>query len=144
VGIQVDIARGENEAPAELEGVLAGSMLPVAGRPRPGPGGGVVTAEEMQQGAHPKARGAICLPPLVDQEGELDATLLAKEARVVPIPEPDGGDLRPRAPEGLLVLAQLRDVLAAEDSAVVTEERQDCRALLPQGAQPDLVSIGVG
>jgi hypothetical protein len=33
--------------------------------------------------------------------------------------------------EGLLVFAQLRDVLAAEDSAVVAEEDHDGRIVFP-------------
>jgi hypothetical protein len=41
------------------------------------------------------------------------------------------------------VLAQLRDVLAAEDSAIVPEEDDDRRLLRPQEAEPDLPAFRV-
>ena len=46
--------------------------------------------------------------------------------------------------EGLLVIAQLRDVLAAEDSAVVAKEDEDDGILFPEGAEADLLAEGVG
>jgi hypothetical protein len=39
--------------------------------------------------------------------------------------------------EGLLVFAQLRDVLAAEDSAVVAEEDEDGGIVFPERAETD-------
>ena len=41
------------------------------------------------------------------------------------IAEADGGESGALFTEGLLVLTQLRDVFAAEDSAVVAEEDED-------------------
>jgi hypothetical protein len=42
------------------------------------------------------------------------------------------------------VFAQLRDVLAAENSTVVPQENQDSGSRLPKGPEPDLAAIGVG
>ena len=39
--------------------------------------------------------------------------------------------------------AQLRDVLSAEDSTVVTKEDQYCGAALPQGAEARWFAIGI-
>jgi hypothetical protein len=46
--------------------------------------------------------------------------------------------------EGLLVFAQLRDVLAAEDSAVVAEEDDDGGIRFPERAEADGFAVGVG
>jgi hypothetical protein len=43
----------------------------------------------------------------------------------------------------LFVSAQLRDVLAAEDSAVVTQEDNHRWLAEPQGAQPDFPTVGI-
>jgi len=46
--------------------------------------------------------------------------------------------------EGLLMLAQLRDVFAAEDSAIVTKEDEDGGIRFPEGAEADGFAEGVG
>ena len=46
--------------------------------------------------------------------------------------------------EGLLVLAQLRDVFAAEDSTVVAEEDEDGGMRFPEGAEANGFAEGVG
>ena len=45
--------------------------------------------------------------------------------------------------EGLLVLAQLRDVLAAKDSPVVPQKNQNGGITLPKRAEADLAPIGI-
>lgn len=42
------------------------------------------------------------------------------------------------------VLAQLRDMFAAEDSPVVSKENDNCGTLLPQRAQPNFTASGFG
>lgn len=66
MGVAINIAWTKNEGPAELEGILAGLVLPVAGSPGPFPGAGVVAPEEMEQGSGSEAYGAIGFPLLVD------------------------------------------------------------------------------
>jgi hypothetical protein len=44
----------------------------------------------------------------------------------------------------LLLFAQLRDVLAAEDSSVVAKEDEDGGIVFPEGAEADLLAKGVG
>ena len=56
---------------------------------------------------------------LVDQERERDAGVFTEHARVIAIAEADGGDVRAFGFERFIVFAQLRDVLAAENSTVV-------------------------
>ena len=84
------------------------------------------------------------LAVLVDEEGEVDAGFLLEEAGVVLIAQADGGEGGAFFAEGLLVFAQLRDVLAAEDSAVVAEEDEDDGVVFPERAEADGVAEGVG
>ena len=67
-----------------------------------------------------------------------------EDAGVVGVAKADGGEGGAFSTEGLLVFAQLRDVLATEDSAVVAEKDEDGRIVFPQGAEADLVAKGVG
>jgi len=41
------------------------------------------------------------------------------------------------------VIAQLRDMVAAEDSSVMTQEDQYRGFLFPQGAKADFVAVGI-
>jgi hypothetical protein len=43
----------------------------------------------------------------------------------------------------LFVFAQLRDVLTAKDSAVVTQEHYDRRSYIPQGSEPRLTVVAI-
>jgi len=81
---------------------------------------------------------------LVDQEGEVDAGFLLEEAGVVGVAETDGGEGGALFTKGLLVFAQLRDVLAAEDSAVVAKEDEDGGICFPEGAEADGFAESVG
>ena len=144
MGVAIEVAGTKDEAAAKLEGVLAKLMLPVAGGLGPLPGCRVVAPKEMEQGSAAEAGGAVRFPLLVDQEREGDAGFLSENAGVVPVPKPDGRQACALFPEGLLVLAQLRDVLAAEDSTVVAEEDEDRGTLPPQRTEADLLTFRVG
>jgi hypothetical protein len=129
----------ETKLPPSWKGFCPGDADGPAARAGPC---GSVAAEEMEERRRTEPGRAIRLPPLVDQGG--DPRLLAEGAGVGPVPEPHGGQARPRGDERRLVLAQLRDVLAAEDSAVVAEEDQDRRAVGPQRVEPHRGPVGVG
>jgi hypothetical protein len=80
----------------------------------------------------------------VDEEGEVDAGLLLEGAGVVGVAEADSGEGGVAFAEGLLVFAQLRDVLTAKDSPVVAKEDENGGVVFPEGAEADLVAEGVG
>ncbi len=143
MGVAIDIARTEDKAAPELEGIVSHAVLSMACGACPLPGGRVGAAEKMEQGSVLQARGAIGFAVLVDQERECDACLLAEETGVVAVSEPDGGQMRPLRQEYLLVFAQLRDVLTTEDSAVVAEKDEDCGAVGPQRPESDLLAFAV-
>jgi hypothetical protein len=140
----VDVAGTKDEGAAELEGIAAEFVLMVAG------GAGafatleIVAAEEMEEIGFAEVGDFVGLAVLVDEEREVDAGFLLEEAGVVGIAEADGRQGGVLFAEGLLVLAQLRDVLAAEDSAVMAKEDEDCGIRLPERAEANGVAEGVG
>jgi len=144
VGVAVDVAGAEDETGAELERVLAEADLAVSGGLGAFAGFGVIGAQEVQQVGFLQAHGAISGAPVVDQERELDAGLFAEQAGVVGVAQAYGCQACSFALEGLLVLAQLRGMLAAENSTIVPQENQDSGLRLPERAEPDLAAVGIG
>jgi hypothetical protein len=62
----------------------------------------------------------------------------------VGVAEADCGEVGVFSAEGLLVFAQLRDVFAAEDSAVVAEEDENGEIIFPEGTEADGFAEGIG
>jgi hypothetical protein len=92
----------------------------------------VVAAKQMQEIGVAQLNGAVGLAFFVDQQREGNAGLFAEVAGVTDVAQSNGGKLRALGLNGLLVFAQLRDVLTAEDSAVMAEKDKDGRAAGPQ------------
>jgi len=144
VGEAVDIAGAEDEGAAELEGIAAEFVLVVTCGVGALAAFEIVAAEEMEDVGRSEVGDFVGQAIFVDEEGEVDAGFLLKDAGVVGIAEADGGEGGAFFAEGLLVLAQLRDVLAAEDSAIVAKEDEDGGIVFPEGAEAELVAEGVG
>jgi hypothetical protein len=98
----------------------------------------------MQKRAVQQAHGAIGVPLGIDQKWEGDSSLLAKNLSVVGVAEADGGQPGAFIAERLFVAAQLRDVLAAEDSSVVAEEDDHSGAVGPERAEAHKPPGGIG
>jgi hypothetical protein len=143
VRIQIYIAGSEDETAAQLERIPAGAMLAKTGcactLPRPR----IVGAENVKDTGRPEARGAIGNPLLVDQEWKGDAGLVAKKSGIIPIAKADSGERSALLAERWFMFAQLRDVLAAEDSAIVPEEHNNGRLPLPKRAQPEIATVHI-
>ena len=97
----------------------------------------------MQQGGLAECRSAVCLELLVNQEWESDSGIFAKRPGVVHTAESDGGNVRAFFSKLLFVFAQLRDVLATEDSTPVAQKNQNYRSRRPEGAQRNLLALRV-
>jgi hypothetical protein len=67
----------------------------------------------------------------VNEQWKGDARFFAKRTSINTIPEPHSGQVSSAVPEGLIVRAQLRDVLAAEDSTIMAQEDDDRRLADP-------------
>jgi hypothetical protein len=143
VRVSIQVTWTKNDTAAELERVPAGAKLPVS----TGLGAlsclGVIAAQQMQEVRFPQARCAIRRPLIVYQKREGDAGLFAEQSGVVGVAQAHRGQIRSLVLERLLVLAQLRDMLAAEDSSVVPQENQHGGLILPKRAEADLAPIGI-
>ena len=144
VQIQVHIARPKHKAAPKLKGIVSQLMLAVAGRTRTLARGLILAPEQVQQVGMAQTRGTIGLALFVDQERKRNASLLPKQARIVCIAQSDSRQVGAPLAESLLVCAQLRDVLTAEDSTIVPQEHHHSRLPLPKRAQTDFAPIRAG
>jgi hypothetical protein len=143
VGKAVDVAWAEDKGTAELERIAAKFVLTVTGGFCAAAALEVVAAEEMEEVGFAEVGEFVGLAVGVDEEREVDAGFFLKEAGVAGVAEADGGEGGIFCAEVRLVFAQLRDVLAAEDSAVVAKENEDGEMRHPERTETDLVVEGV-
>jgi len=144
VGEAVNVAGAKDKGAAELEGIAAEFVLVVAGGAGALAALEIVAAEEVENVGGFEIGDFVGLAILIDQQGEVDAGFLLEDAGVVGIAKTDGGEGGVFFAEGLLVLTQLRDVLAAEDSAVVAKKDKDGWVVFPERAEADGFAEGVG
>src|SRR6185369_4786978 len=88
-------------------------------------------------------RRSICFFFSVDQKRKGDAGLFPERLRVVHVSQTDSGEVRSLAAEFLLVCAQLRDVLAAEDSTIVPQKDDHRGTVSPEISQPPAFAVGI-
>jgi len=105
---------------------------------------GVLTPQEMQEVRGLQARDAISLAVFVDQERKGNACFFTKHPGIIAVAQSNRGQSNTFVTEGLLVFAQLRDVLAAKDSSVVPEKYQNGGLSGPQRAETNLLPIAIG
>ena len=125
-------AWAEDEAAAELKWVFAEAALAMSRGFGALAGGHVVFAEEVKKGSLFEFEGGIGFPAFVDQQRELDSGFLAEGSRVLRIAQSNCSQVCSFTAELRLKFAQLRNVLAAEDSAVMAQEDQHHGMLRPQ------------
>jgi hypothetical protein len=104
----------------------------------------VITTKKMQKVCRAESGGTVGAALFIDQQGERDAGFLAEDARVMTISQSDGGQAGSLVSEGLLAFAQLRDVLAAEDSSIVPKEDDYGGGRSPKRAESNFASVGIG
>jgi len=131
VGEAIDIPGCEDEAAAQLKRMLAQFVLAMASGAGAGAGLEIIRAGEVKQVGGSQAGDDVGLAMFVDQQGKDDAGFLAEKAGIVAVAEADGGEGSAFVEEGLLVIAQLRDVFVAEDSAIVAKKNNDGGIALP-------------
>lgn len=143
MGEAVDIAGTEDKTAAELEWIFAQLVLFESAGLGALAGRGIVAAQDVQQVGFAQSGGAIGLAIGVNEQRKSDAGLFAEEAGVMGVAESDGGEGGAALAEARFEFAQLRDVLSAEDSTVVSQEDDHRRSCRPERAQLDGVSVGV-
>ena len=131
VGEAIDIPRAEDEATAKLKWIQPKFVLAMAG------GAGAIAALEIIAAKNVQHIGAtqvgdgVRLPMFVDEQREADSRFSPENARIVAVAKADGREGSAFVKEELLVFAQLRDVLTAENSSIVTKKNDDGRFVLP-------------
>ena len=93
---QVHIPRAEHKASAELERILAESLLTVTGAAGAGARDGIGLEKNVEQIGRPKPGCPVSLPLIVDEEGKPYAGFFTKGARVIPVAKTDGCQTRAR------------------------------------------------
>ena len=103
----------------------------------------IVFAQKVKQGSMPQAKSLIGFALVINKKRELDAGFLAEEPGIARIAQSDHGQMRAFLLELGFEFAQLRDVLSAEDSTVMTKKDHYGRPTLPQRAEPRRFAINV-
>ncbi len=139
----IRVSGAEDKASPELKWIFPQFVLMMARRPRAFSARGVILAQKMQQVCRPEPGNSVSPALFVDQQRKRDAGLLAEHARVMAISQSDGGKRSTFLAEGLLPFAQLRDMLAAEDSSVVPQEYDYGGTAGPQRTKSNLLAVGI-
>jgi len=155
VRVKIAIVWREHEAPSQLKGILVviehSNQLPeivhvlaMAVPPGLPAGGHVIRTKDMERVGYPQSGNAVSKTFFIDEQRKRDAGLLPEEVAIVLVTQPDGGNAGSLMVKFRLVLAQLRDMLAAEDSAIVPQKDHDSRPFGPDRSQPDLIAFRIG
>lgn len=129
---EIFVARPEHKAAAELKRIFAQAMLFVSCGFCPFASLQIVFAQKVEQGSVAQANSLIGFALVIDQEWKLDAGFLAEESGITRIAQTNHSEMRAFPLELGFKFAQLRDVLSAEDSTVMTEEYHHGGSTLPQ------------
>jgi hypothetical protein len=128
----VHVTGSKHEAAAELERIFAQAVLAHADRFGAFASARIVCAEKMQQVGVAQSQGAVSLPFVINEKRESDSSLLAEVPGIAGVAQSHGHDFGALLLDGLLMFAQLRDVLAAEDSTPMAQKDDYRRAVSPQ------------
>lgn len=118
----VQIAWAEDKACAQLERSFARFVLTVAGSLSLFAGDKIVSPAEMEKAAFLEACDPVGTALFIDQQGKSDPHLIAKKASVVNTPKANGSKGSASFLNLRLVIAQLRDMVTAENSSIVAQE----------------------
>ena len=144
MGEAIDIARAKDEAAAQLKGVRRQFVMTMPGSASAVTALEIVAAKQVQQIGDAQAGEFVGLPLFVDEQGKVDSRFFLEDTRIIAVAKAYGCEGSAFVAEGLLVFAQLRDVLAAEDSSIVAKKHDNRRLALPQRSQTNFLAKSVG
>lgn len=130
--IAIDVAWRKDKTASQLKWIFAQFVLAMTSSLRPLARRPIVFAQEVEQGSFAQSRSLVSLALVIDEQREFDAGIVAKQTGIVGVAKADRDQLRTLLRKFLLMFAQLRDVLSAEDSPVVTEKNYNRRRTRPQ------------
>jgi hypothetical protein len=134
MGVDVHIPRPKDEATSQLERVFTQLVLGVTRSFCARSSFAIVRAEEVKKGAGAEVDGAVGNAIGVEQQRKRNSGVRTKNARVLHVAEAYGGNAGSFELKSFFALAQLRDMLTAKHSTVVTQKRHHARRTGPQRA----------
>ena len=134
----------ENETAAELQWIFAQPSWAISGGLGAFACNHIVFAKQMKKTGLFQFEGAVCFATLVDQQRKLDPSFFAEGLCILRITQAYCGQVRSLVAKCRFKFAQLRNVLAAEDSTVMTQEDQHHWLLGPQRAESNRMAIAIG
>jgi hypothetical protein len=140
---QIFITWRKHKAAAELKRVLAQLVLFVSSGLRATAGLRIVFAQQMKKVGMLQADGFVGLALVVDKQGKIDFGFLAEEAGIFLVAQADHGDTCALLSKRCCEFAQLRDMLAAENSTIMAQKDQHRRPFLPQGAKARCIAVRI-
>jgi hypothetical protein len=140
----VNISRSEHKAAPELKRVFTQTVLAMPAGLGALARRGIVLSQKVKQGSVAESNRAVGLAFFVDQQGKRDFRVLTEMLGILDVAKPDRDETGAFLAKVLLVFAQLRDVLAAEDSAIVAKKYDHRRGLGPKRAEARGMAIHVG
>jgi hypothetical protein len=140
----IPIPRPKDEAAAKLKRIPSQFVLPMPRCASALTALEIVAAQQVQQIGHTQVGNLISLPPFIDQQRKVDSRFFPENTRIVAVPKANRRQGSAFLEEGLLVFAQLRDVLAAKYSSIVPKKNDNGRLTLPQRSQSNLLAQSVG
>ena len=140
----IDIPRSEHKAASELKRVFPQAMLAMSSGLGAFAVGRIVLAQNVKQGSFAERNRAVGLAFIIDQQRKGDLRVLAEVLGIRDVAEPYRHQTGAFLTKILFMFAQLRDVLAAENSAVVAKKNNHCRGLRPKRPKAGGMAIDVG
>lgn len=137
---QVAIAGSKDETRAKLKRVAAEAVLLVTGGSSASARFSVVASEDVEQVPRFHFRRLVRLAVRIDKQWESDSRFFAEQLGISHVTETNRRQSGTRLPEFVLVFAQLRDVFAAEDSAVMPKEHEHARVPLPNRPEANVTT----
>jgi hypothetical protein len=127
-----------------LEGILSELVLMVASSACAFAAAEIIAAKNVKQVGDAEVGDSVGLALLVDQQWEGDTGFFAEDAGVIAIAEANSSERSASVEKGSLAFAQLRDVLAAKDSAIMPKKDDHGGIVLPQRAEANFVAVSIG
>jgi hypothetical protein len=143
MGEAVDAAGAKDEACTELEWIFAEFVLAVAGGVGTFARNCVIATQQVKQICALQFGCAVCGAFYINQERKRDSSIFPECTGIVKIARSNRREIGAARLDFTLMLAQLRDMLAAEHSAVMAEKNYDGRLRLPQRAEPNATFVGI-
>ena len=140
----VNIAGAKNEACTKLEGIFAEFMLTVARCVGTFARNGVVATQQVKQVRALQFGGAVRGAIHINQKRKRNASLFPECSRIMKIAHPNRSDISSARLDFTLMLAQLRDVLAAKHSAVMAQKNDHGWLRLPHRTEAQGTLVGIG